>query len=160
LRRVYASELAATRAFREFLEWLSTREEVFLAAYARGAERAGLPPLSPGELPFWKLSEGIRAPAASWQEIQLPRALTLTFFIRVAVCDFFLHGVGGAGYEPGVDLLFREVVKLEPPPWGWLTGTFFLSEPPGAYLQGRGYPFFLHDLEEVQAGLSGPLSAL
>jgi len=160
LRRLWVSELVQTAAFRNFLGWLAAREGVFLPSYARAAELAGLPPLHPGELPFWQLAGGSRVPAGSWREAHFPRALTLTFFVRLVLCDFFLHGAGGAGYEPGVDLLFREVVGIEPPPWGWLAGTFLVEEPPGAHLPGREFPFFLHDLTQLREGLSGLLSAL
>jgi len=73
------------------------------------------------------------------------------------VCDFFIHGAGGAGYEPAVDLLFRELLGIEPPPWGWIVGTFRLPEPSAEErLLGRDYPFFLHD----PGVLSGPLQTL
>lgn len=160
LRRLYVTELSRTKAFQSFVRWLAGRENLFLTVYSHAARRVGLRPLAKGELPFWRLEEGRRSPARNWQEVHLPRALTLTFFVRGVLCDFFLHGTGGATYEPGVDLLFREVVGIEPPPWGWLTGTFLLEEPPGAQLPEREFPFFLHDLRQLRPSLSGPLSAL
>ncbi|HAF69976.1 TPA: hypothetical protein DCL37_01230 [Candidatus Acetothermia bacterium] len=161
VRVIQVSELAASQAFKDFVSLLLCKKEGFLSAYGKAVRLCGLPSLSPGELPFWRLEGGKRGPARAPGEAQLPRALTLTFFLRAVVCDFFLHGAGGAGYEPGVDLLFREVFGMEPPPWGWLSGTFLLPEPSGERrLPGRAYPFFLHDLLEVREALSGPLSAL
>ena len=161
VRVLPVTELAATRSFRAFVELLLSRKGAFLEAYQQAAGRAGISPLPPGELPFWRLEAGKRRPACAQDEVRLPRALTLTFYLRTVVCDFFLHGAGGVGYEPGVDLLFQEVFHVEPPPWGWLTGTFLLPEPSEEErLPGREYPFFLHDLGEVRRALTGPLSAL
>ena len=161
VRVISATALAATRPFRAFVELLLSREEIFSAAYRRAADRAGIAPLAPGELPFWRLEGGRRWPARARDQAHLPRALMLTFYLRAVVCDFFLHGVGGTGYEPGVDLLFQELCRGEPPPWGWLTGTFLLPEPSEQErLPGREFPFFLHDIEEARRGLAGPLSAL
>lgn len=161
VRILSVTELAATRSFRAFVQLLLSRGEAFSAAYHRAADRAGIAPLAPGELPFWCLESGRRRPARARDEVHLPRALTLTFYLRTMVCDFFLHGAGGTGYEPGVDLLFQEVFRTEPPPWGWLSGTFFLPEPSEEErLPGREYPFFLHDVGEVRRTLAGPLSAL
>lgn len=161
VRVIPVTELSATRSFHAFVELLLSRRGVFLEAYRRAADRAGVSPLAPGELPFWRLEGGKRRVARAQGEVHLPRALTLTFYLRTVVCDFFLHGVGGARYEPGVDLLFREVFRIEPPPWGWLTGTFLLPEPSERKrLPGREYPFFLHDLGEVRRSLAGPLASL
>ena len=63
------------------------------------------------ELPLWRISEdGTRRPAddvdaAAWLDgdprVQhlMPRALMMTLIIRVALCDVFIHGLGGARYD-------------------------------------------------------------
>ncbi|MGC9529388.1 MAG: hypothetical protein ACP5G2_02045 [Candidatus Bipolaricaulaceae bacterium] len=160
LRRLSARSLADTAAFAEFTAWLLAGETGFLDAYQQAARSVGVRPLRTGELPFWTLAGGQRRPARPGDAPLLPRALTLTLFVRALVCDFFLHGAGGASYEPGVDQLML-ALGGQPPPWGWLTGTFLLPEPSAAQrLAGRIYPFFLYDLAEVGAGLAGPLAAL
>lgn len=161
LRWLSAKALAETRAFREFAELLLGKGDLFLEAYEAAAKKAGIAPLKPGELPFWTIRGGRRQPARPGDGPLFPRALTLTLFLRAVVCDFFLHGAGGATYEPGVDHLFRAALGIEPPSWGWLTGTFLLPEPSAEQrLPGREFPFFLHDLAEVKTALAGPLSAL
>lgn len=153
--------MTETRSFREFVRLL-TETDGFPAAYREAAAGVGIPPLPQGGLPFWSLDrEGRRLPAHRPQDCRLPRALTLTLFLRAVVCDFFLHGAGGAGYEPAVDRLFQEGLGVSPPPWGWLTGTFLLPEPaPDRRLPGREYPFFLHDLGELRASLAVLSAAL
>lgn len=153
--------LSETKAFRKFVHQLLARREEFLSAYEEATQMVRIPPLGKGQIPFWKLREGRRFPAQNEHGVLLPRALTLTLFARTVLCDFFLHGAGGAGYEPGVDHMFRAFFGVEPPPWGWLTGTFLLPEPsPQRRLPGREYPFLLHDLGEVKAALREPLQAL
>jgi len=161
IRCLSVRALSETKAFRRFVHQLLARREEFLSAYEEAAQVAGIPPLGKGQIPFWQLREGRRFPAQGEHGVLLPRALTLMLFARTVLCDFFLHGAGGAGYEPGVDHMFRVFFGVEPPPWGWLSGTFLLPEPsPQRRLSGREYPFFLHDLGEVKAALCQPLQAL
>jgi|GEM_PF-1329882 len=44
-----------------------------------------------------------------------PRAATLTMFLRLFVCDLFLHGLGGADYEDAVDSIISNFFSVEPP---------------------------------------------
>ncbi|KKK88128.1 hypothetical protein LCGC14_2746290, partial [marine sediment metagenome] len=37
-----------------------------------------------------------------------PKALTLTLFVRMYFADWFVHGIGGAKYEPIVDCILKE----------------------------------------------------
>jgi len=149
------TQLASTKAFRAFLELLFEDRARASDAYARAAEVGGLAPLPGGVLPLWTLREGRRVPASTMDASPLlPRALLLTLAVRALVCDFFIHGVGGAGYEPAVDLLFRELLGVEPPPWGWIVGTYLLPEPSAEQRElERDYPFFFHEPEPVAASL-------
>ena len=62
--------------------------------------------LAPDELPFWVLEPPATrrafrdADRASEHELRIaPRALTLTAIARLAGCDLFIHGTGGAKYD-------------------------------------------------------------
>ena len=63
-----------------------------------------------------------------------PRALTLTLWARLLVCDFFVHGIGGAKYDRITDGIFRRYYRCEPPPYGCVTATLRL---PAASPAGR-----------------------
>lgn len=99
------------------------------------------------ELPFWVVRDGRRHPAflepgdppvVSCQgrpvgelrgdvlEGLRPRALALTLFLRLVVCDLFVHGLGGARYDRVTDRVMREFFGVEPPPFAVLTATFHL----------------------------------
>ena len=99
------------------------------------------------ELPFWLVRDGVRQPVfvqpnrppvafcrgAAVGELSeegleglRPRAVTLTLFLRLAVCDLFVHGLGGARYDRVTDRLVREFFDVEPPPFAVLTATYHL----------------------------------
>ncbi len=44
-----------------------------------------------------------------------PKALTLTIFSRLFLCDLFIHGIGGAKYDEAADFIIREYYGLTPP---------------------------------------------
>jgi hypothetical protein len=52
-----------------------------------------------------------------------PRALMLTTFVRLAVVDQFVHGIGGARYDQVTDRLIRSFFDLEPPAFSVSTAT-------------------------------------
>lgn len=99
------------------------------------------------ELPFWLVRDGRRRPvwtqggtedpvlvcdgvpvgAAGQLPWELrPRALTLTLFLRLLVCDLFVHGLGGARYDRVTDRVMHEFFGTSPPPYAVLTATFHL----------------------------------
>lgn len=54
-----------------------------------------------------------------------PRALSLTVFLRLCVCDLFIHGIGGGLYDQVSDRLIRSYFRLEPPGFAVATATLF-----------------------------------
>ena len=52
-----------------------------------------------------------------------PRALAMTMFFRLFCCDLFIHGMGGARYEPVNDGIIREFFGVEPPGWAAASAT-------------------------------------
>jgi len=162
VRRVSVVELARTDGYRRFVRRLLNVGEPFQKTYNAACRQAGVRPLTEGRLPFWSLDDGTRIPTDRETWPLLPRALMLTLAVRALLCDFFLHGAGGAHYEPGTDYLWRSLGSEDPPPWGWISATFSLPEPSDTQrvLPQRDFPFFLHEPEEVLAALRKPLSAV
>src|SRR5205085_227153 len=56
-----------------------------------------------------------------------PRALTLTLYSRLFLCDFFIHGLGGAKYDVITDGLIRRFFGVEPPAYACVTATLRLG---------------------------------
>jgi hypothetical protein len=56
-----------------------------------------------------------------------PRALTNTWYARVALGDFFVHGIGGAKYDEVTDRIIAELFGISPP--AYLTATATLRLP-------------------------------
>ncbi|GEM_PF-2259230 len=162
VRQISVIELAQTESYRRFVHLLLSAGPQFTESYNAACRQAGVRPLSRGGIPFWSLDEGRRTAADRNSWPLLPRALLLTLAVRALLCDVFLHGAGGASYEPGTDSLWRSLWNENPPPWGWITGTFALPEPSckQRLLPQRDFPFFLHDAEEVHTALRAPLSAV
>ncbi len=61
-----------------------------------------------------------------------PKALLLTMFVRLFLCDFFIHGVGGGGYDQVTDGIVRRYFGVEPPRFAVASLTMFL--PLGAHV--------------------------
>ena len=53
------------------------------------------------------------------------RALSLTIFLRLCVCDVFVHGIGGGHYDQVADRLIRDYFRLDPPGFVVATATLF-----------------------------------
>ena len=54
-----------------------------------------------------------------------PRALSLTLFLRLCVCDLFVHGIGGGHYDQVTDRLIRDYFRIEPPGFAVATATLY-----------------------------------
>ena len=67
-----------------------------------------------------------------------PRALAMTLFVRLAVGDVFLHGLGGALYDKITDAMFERLWNVRPPEIILASCTVFLPLP--------GYPARPEDL--------------
>jgi hypothetical protein len=55
-----------------------------------------------------------------------PRALTLTMWARLLVCDFFVHGIGGAKYDRITDAIIERYFGSQPPAYACVTATLRL----------------------------------
>ena len=55
-----------------------------------------------------------------------PRALSMTLFVRLAVGDVFIHGVGGALYDQITDALIERLFGVKPPEFVLASATVYL----------------------------------
>ena len=72
------------------------------------------------ELAFWLQRQ-------SMDRVVRPRALMTTCFLRLVLCQMFVHGIGGAKYDQLTDQIIRQLWDFEPP--GYLTVTATLQLP-------------------------------
>jgi hypothetical protein len=68
-------------------------------------------------------AEQLRQLLASHRWMLRPKAVTLTLFLRLHLVDWFVHGTGGARYEPITDHLLRDYYGMRPPHYGVVTCT-------------------------------------
>ena len=106
------------------------------------------PKLTDDELPFWILHEGkrIRCFKKDVKEygykkcIIIPRASTLTLFLRLYKCDYFVHGIGGANYEWVQNRIIERFFKKPPLQYAIISGTFFIDN-----MNEREFPYFFYN---------------
>ena len=111
------------------------------------------PKLKEGEMPFWIVRENSRDRMykKDLEEIDfelpniLPRAVTLTLYLRMHESDAFIHGVGGGNYEWVGDRLMERFFNLKPPPYAVISGTFHLTG-----TKERDLPYFLYSKENLR----------
>lgn len=127
---LFASRLASTDLFRALVDLARADPDRAARTYNQSiaiAPQARLRPLDASsprgvELPFWRLAPGRpRTPvhAADLAEAPItelaPRALLLTGLMRLAACEVFIHGTGGAEYDRASEAWLR--AWLTPKPW-------------------------------------------
>ena len=82
----------------------------------------------------------------SWQV--RPRAVALTMFLRLAVADLFVHGIGGARYDRLTDAIVRQYFGVQPPAYGVCSATMLLNLPAPAVAAPPGQ--WRHRLHELR----------
>lgn len=84
------------------------------------------------------LVKGISAPEMSIDQLFdsdkwgiRPKAISLSLFLRLYLCELFIHGVGGAKYDNVTDGIIRACYQKEPPLYSCVSATLFCVESPG-----------------------------
>ncbi len=80
-----------------------------------------------GEGTFQVGRDNLRAELATLPIKIWPKALPQTFFCRMYLCDFFIHGIGGSTYEEVNDLFIEKVLGVMPPAFGTATATWLVE---------------------------------
>ncbi len=78
-----------------------------------------------------------------------PRALTLTLWVRLLLCDLFVHGIGGAKYDRVTNDIFRTYYRCEPPAMACVSATLRLPLPRAA-VQPGDLAAAIHRLRDLQ----------
>lgn len=147
---VTATMLMHTTLARAFVQAMvddpQTTVKHYNSAVAQVPE-AGIGPLAvaPGmvELPLWRIdSDGVRkrafvTDAKVWLDdptkfALLPRALTMTALMRLGMCDVFIHGFGGAQYDPAMEKWIAAWLSATPQPIVMVSATMRLPLSLGA----------------------------
>lgn len=55
-----------------------------------------------------------------------PRALVMTWYARMMLCDLFVHGIGGAKYDEVTDRIIAELFGIDPPAYLTASATLHL----------------------------------
>lgn len=114
----FESRLAATGLFQRIAEALAKDSVPAIEAYNAavvGVPEAGMRQLdgAKGELPLWSVVAGLRrrvyaADFAKMDKATLaPRGLLMTAIMRLAGCEMFVHGTGGALYDRATEAWVR-----------------------------------------------------
>lgn len=82
-----------------------------------------------------------------------PRALTLTSFLRLAVVDQFVHGIGGALYDQVTDRILASWYGIEPPTFSVATATMFF--PPASQRERTCVQCLSREWRVLRHGLLG-----
>lgn len=139
---LWATDLQSTDLFRDLLAQMRSDPARLTRTYnAAAAQRpgAGVTPLICDEvncrfeLPLWRLRPG--APRERVYEEDLdaiapqelaPRALLMTALLRMAGCELFIHGTGGAEYDLVTEAWIRAWLGVELAPAALATATLLM----------------------------------
>ena len=143
---ITATLLMTTSLARAMVQAMADDPRSLIEHYNRAIARvpeAGMTALdgAAGELPLWRIDEQRRRQRAfvkdalAWlddpQKVTLlPRALTMTALLRMGVCDVFIHGIGGARYDPAMEHWIKTWLNAEPQPIVTVSATLRLPLAP------------------------------
>lgn len=137
---IYATDLARTDLFNELLERMRADPRAATRAYNDAVD--ALPQAGVGrlivnetadryELPLWRVRPGeprrrVYAHDLDDRTHLAPRALLMTALLRLAGCDLFIHGAGGAAYDAVTDRWVRDWLGESLAPIAMVTATLRL----------------------------------
>lgn len=128
---------------------------------------AGIRPLDieKGELPLWDIRADQRRTARR-QDLDdsnvLPKALVTTAIMRMAGCDLFIHGTGGARYDALMEGWLRQWLDVEVAPFMMVTADVQLPLPDAEAIARLGQGLVshgrraYHDPESLSVPLDSP----
>jgi hypothetical protein len=139
------SELVKLQAFRLLVEKIREHLDDFMQVYNSSLTEyrkehkiknhaQPIPNLVAGEMPFWildpvtKKRNVMRVEDSVDNACILPKAVTLTMFMRLFITDFFIHGKGGGRYEEVSEHIIKEFFKIEAAPYEVASATMNLNK--------------------------------
>jgi len=184
-----ATQLMRTSIAREFVRRMASDPTGCAQAYNRAASAVPQARLGPLlirddyiELPLWRIDDDGRRKRAYDNDAEthsgqtdevpgvdlLPRALLMTAIMRLAVCDLFIHGVGGGVYDIAMERWLRDWLGVEVAPMATVTATVRLrimddDVPPDELMQAmKSARLKWHDPEwvEIKGRPSDPKQAI
>jgi hypothetical protein len=143
LYQIELSKLLKLNSFKTLFEKIKSNHKEFIHAYNQSLDEyrkehkiknpaQPIPNLNLDELPFWHLdSTNTRSSLQLEEEIHteniLPKAITLTMFIRLFLSDFFIHGKGGGRYEAVSDSIIKKFFGVEASPYKIASATLYME---------------------------------
>ena len=128
-----APDLLVTRKHVELPFWLDDRStgrrQRAELLETGGSLALEAPPGRSGSAAPFKFTGATSDPSAllAWLQANhlrlAPRALSLTMFLRLVVCDLFVHGIGGGLYDQVTDRIIRNWLGTDPPAFAVATAT-------------------------------------
>ena len=167
LTSIYASDLVKSRAFSVFVKMIQDNSTAFRAAYNQALHdyrkehriknmAQPLPDLDgeTGELPFWAIMGERRTPFTEFMDPDrydiYPRAVAMTLFCRIFLCDLFIHGRGGGRYDLITDRIFTEFFDCEAAPFSVASATLAVESRADYAVESRSRFEILRDLRAFQ----------
>lgn len=161
------TELCQSSSFQAFVAEIGSRSEAFRIIHNEALQEyrvshqiknkaQPLPDLYPGELPFWIIQDNKRIPLTTADDLQalqgqiLPRALSLSLFVRLFVAQTFVHGTGGGRYDRIADVLLSRYYEQSAPPSPIATATLKIRALPRFGHKGRPVSVIETDLRKIQ----------
>ena len=101
----------------------------------------------------WAAAQGLKRWLTEHRLRLSPRALTLTMFLRLVLCDQFVHGIGGGRYDQVTDVLVARHFRMEAPRFSITTAT--LHFPGAAGRRRASVTEVIHQGHHLRHGLLG-----
>ncbi len=107
--------------------WGMTKYNQRQSLWAKNDGRHLVLKIKGGEGTFQASHDNLKAELATLPIKIWPKALPQTFFCRMYLCDFFIHGMGGSSYEEVNDIFIEKVLGVKPPVFGTATATWLVD---------------------------------
>jgi hypothetical protein len=143
--KINVSELVKLPAFQILVEKIRIHLDDFMSVYNSSLTEyrkvhkiknhaQPIPNLVSGEMPFWildpqtKKRNVMRVGDSVDNACILPKAVTLTMFLRLFMTDFFIHGKGGGRYEEVSEHIIKDFFQIEAAPYEVASVTMHLNK--------------------------------
>ncbi|HMV41461.1 MAG TPA: hypothetical protein PK079_07325 [Leptospiraceae bacterium] len=144
IHTINVSELVNLNSFKALVNTIRENLDAFMQVYNNSLAEyrkehkiknhaQPIPNLISGEMPFWILDPNtnkrnvMKLDDSLDHGVILPKAVTLTMFMRLFIADFFIHGKGGGRYEEVSEHIIKDFFKIEAAPYEVASATMNLN---------------------------------